>query len=319
LLLIGVAAWSLAMSETAPAVCEALARGRVTKLYVTSPVRVSCPGLDAVDVVGTPIASALGENDATAVTRALTQEKGAAVGVRPGSGGKGVAAQLEALAHVSGMRALVLSSEVAVYAPFREPTLSSREGEALAYVARALMRGAREPNLASFPAALRKVERVEVIVTLSEHGEPRLWRSARGTSIARTMITATRVARDRWHEREQAMGGPLTKRLLSLDVEVGLLSEDGTLATTQRAFVDRAISAQHGLGFDYRSGWHYLAPSDVQKRGKGSAFTALTGLLSDQGLGLSALNDPNMRLYRFVPMLLGVSKAPLASDGASAD
>jgi hypothetical protein len=179
-----------------------------------------------------------------------------------------------------------------------------------------LLRGAREPNLASFPAALRRVERVEVIVTLSERGEARLWRSARGTSLARTLLTATRVARDRWHEREQAMGGPLPKRLLSLDVDVGLLSEDGTLVDTQRSFVDRAVTPQHGVGFDYRSGWHYLSPIDVQKRGQGSAFAALTSLLSEQGLGASALRDPDMRVYRFVPRLLSVSKAPLGADSA---
>jgi len=162
----------------------------------------------------------------------------------------------------------------------------------------------------SFPAALRRVERVEVMVMLSQRGEPRLWRSARGTSIARALLTATRVARDRWREREQAMGGPLPQKLVDLDVEVSLLSEDGALGSAQRTFVDRAITPAHGVGFDYRTAWHYLLPRDVARRKKGP-FQALSELIIDQGLALSVLGESDTRLYRFVPVSLGVSKAPL--------
>jgi hypothetical protein len=152
-------------------------------------------------------------------------------------------------------------------------------------------------------------------VTLSERGRPLLWRSTRGTSIARAMLTATRVARDRWHESSQSKGGPLEKRLPALDVEVGILSEDGTLANVQPGFVDRVITPGHGLGFDYRNGWHYLSPADVALRGKGKPYAALQALMAEQGLAPSALKDPNIRVYRFVPLTLGVSKAPL--DGAA--
>jgi hypothetical protein len=273
-----------------------------------------------VQLEGSAIERALRGTNPRAMGELLASEKATGLAVLPTREKRyGVLGELSRLAHVPGLRAVVLAPEFAVFAPFREPQLSQQESDALAYVARALFRGAREPQLASFPDSLRRVERVEVMVTLSQRGQPRLWRSARGTSIARTLLTATRVARDRWREREQAMGGPLAKRLLELDVEVSLLSEDGTLVDGKRAFVDQAITAQHGLGFDYRNDWHYLSPADVQKRGKGSAFAALSQLLSDYGLGPGTLSDPDLRLYRFVPLMLGVSKAPLAGSAVSAD
>jgi hypothetical protein len=229
-----------------------------------------------------------------------------------------LAGQLAELRHVPGLRAVLLSPELAIYVPARELTLSLPERDALAYVARVLFRGAREPSVSSFPAALRRVERVEVLVMLSRRGEPRLWRSARGTSIARALLTATRVARERWREREQAMGGALSKRLMELDVEVSLLSEDGTLLRPQRSFVDRAITAQHGVGFDYRTAWHYLLPGDVHKH-KGGPFGALSAQITEQGLPLSILSESDTRVYRFVPVSLGVSKAPLGTPVSAAD
>jgi hypothetical protein len=149
------------------------------------------------------------------------------------------------------------------------------------------------------------------MVLLSRNGEPRLWRSARATSIARALLTATRVARDRWREREQTMGGPLTKRLLELDVEVLLLSEDGTLLTTQKAFVNSALHAEHGIGFDYRTSWHYVLPRDLSRQG--GPFAALSKQLKEQGLTLAAL-ETDARVYRFVPLSLAVSKAPLQAQ-----
>jgi hypothetical protein len=185
-------------------------------------------------------------------------------------------------------------------------------------VTRALFRGAREPNVASFPASLRRVERVEVMVMLSQHGEPRLWRSARGTSIARALLTAARVARDRWREREQAMGGALAQRLHQLDVDVSLLSEDGVLLDVQRVFVDRAVTAQHGVGFDHRTSWHYVLPHDVAKNGKGP-FAALAQQVEEQGLPLASLREGDTRVYRFLNFPLGSSKAPLGATTASPD
>lgn len=289
--------------------CTALAQRRIVQVFAGDGVRLSCEGVhvDSARALG---ASALTSDDATALAKALGAHKGSALAVAPDSGVRGVAKQLGTFAHVSGLRGVLLSSELAVYAAAHEIDLSAAEREALAYVTRVLFRGAREPSVASFPASLRRVERVEVMVMLSQRGDPRLWRSARGTSIARALLTATRVARDRWREREQAMGGPLPKKLVELDVDVSLLSEDGTLGSTQRTFIDRAITPAHGVGFDYRTAWHYLLPRDVARRKKGP-FQALSELIVDQGLPLSVLGESDTRLYRFVPIALGSSKAPL--------
>jgi hypothetical protein len=52
-------------------------------------------------------------------------------------------------------------------------------------------------------------------------------------------------------------------------------------------------------------------PDDVTRR-KGGPFHALTELIVDQGLPLSILGESETRVYRFVPISLGVSKAPLS-------
>ncbi len=306
----GLAWWGAQelLAKSTPALCDALAKQRVVRVFADDGASLRCAGV-RVERVSGELARAL-DGDAGQLTAALSARKGSALALVPGGRARGVGRQLAGLAFVPGLRAVALAPELAVYAPARELVLSAPEREALAYVARALFRGAREPNLASFPPALRRVERVEVMVLLSRRGEPRLWRSARGTSIARALLTATRVARDRWREREQAMGGPLANRLLELDVEVSLLSEDGTLLDVQRAFVDRAVTSGHGVGFDYRTAWHYVLPADLA-RYQGSAHQALTGQIAEQGLPLSILGQSETRVYRFVPISLGVSKAPL--------
>lgn len=294
-----------------PLLCDALARARVSRLLAPDGVMLRCDGVRA-EPVPAALAEALARGDAARVAARLRDEKGSALAVSPelqASAG-GLWAKLAGLAHVETLRAVVLAPEVAVYVPARELVLSDAEREALAYVARAVFRGAHEPNLASFPAALRRVERVEVLVMLSRRGAPRLWRSARGTSIARALLTATRVARDRWREREQAMGGPLEERLLELDVDVSLLSEDGTLASTQSRFVDRAITAAHGVGFDHRTAWHYVLPQDVA-RTRGGPHEALLAQIGEQGLSPAILGESDTRVYRFVTVPLGSSKAPL--------
>jgi hypothetical protein len=310
-------AWALApllAPSSAPSLCEALARRRIVYVRADGEATLRCEGVH-VEASDKEVHAALAAPEPEPLLQILRARKASAVALVPGEKRAGVGGQLAALAHVSGLRAVALAPEVAVYAPVHEIGLSLAERDALAYVARALFRGAREPSVASFPADLRRVERVEVMVTLGRGGEPRLWRSARGTSIARALLTATRVARDRWREREQAMGGPLAERLLELDVEVALLSEDGALVGAQRGFVDRAITPLHGIGFDHRTAWHYVLPRDVAKRKGG--FQALSIQLNEVGLSQSILAERDTRLYRFVVVPLGTSKAPLA-PGAKA-
>lgn len=312
--LVAITAW-LALREWVPStdasVCSALAQARIVQVFAGDGVVLRCEGV-RVERLRTLAGEALQSADASALTAALQGHKGSAVAVLPDASGRGVGKQLTTLQLVPGMRGVLLAPELAIYAPVREVALTQAERDALAYVARVLFRGAREPSISSFPASLRRVERVEVMVMLSKRGEPRLWRSARGTSIARALLTATRVARDRWREREQAMGGPLSKRLFELDVEVSLLSEDGTLGSTQRLFVDRAVTPAHGVGFDHRTAWHYLLPRDVARR-KGGPFAALLQQISEQGLTPGILGQSDTRVYRLVPISLGLSRAPLSA------
>lgn len=293
-----------------PELCAALARRRIVRVYLAPDAHLSCPGV-AARAPNEALSSALRGTDAELLAEKLSAEKGAALALAAQPSAPGLAGKLGAMEHVPGLRALALSPERVLVAPHREPELTLRERDALAYVARALLHGAREPALGSFPPSLRRVERVEVMVLLRERGEARLWRSARSTSIARALLTAARVARERWRERESAMGGPLTRRLLDLDVEVSLLSEDGVLLSRAADFVNRAITAQHGVGFEYKSDWHYLLPDDVPRRGHGSAQRALVALLNDRGFQPAVLGESALRLYRFVALTLGISKAPL--------
>lgn len=302
---------------TDPRVCDALARADLRTVVVTPQAKLVCEG---VRVVTDPSVSALLAGiDGKALASKLRAMRATGVAVLPGQDAPGLAGRLSKLQHVVGLRSVALSPELVVAMAAPEIELSERDREAVAYVARALFRGAREPNTSSFPSSLRRVQRVEVMVALSDRGEPRLWRSARGTSIARAVLTAARVARERWRERESAMGGPLLERLRGLDVEVSLLEEDGTLAHSTANFVDRAITRQHGVGFDYRSDWHYSLPNDVIRQGKGSAFRALSALSAERGLPASVLTEPGVRLYRFVPVALATSRAESSPSGGNSD
>jgi hypothetical protein len=294
--------------------CAALAQQHLALLYGDG-VALSCAGLRTVPAPAA-LRSSLKANDPNALRAALSKQKASALAIkREQTQPKSLEGQLARLAFVPGLRAIALNSALALYTPAREPELSTREREGLAYVARGLLRGAREPSLSSFPPALRRVERVEVMVLLRERGAARLWRSARGTSLARALLTATRVARDRWRERESAMGGPLGERLLDLDVEVTLLSEDGVILSPTEKLIDAAVGPEYGIGFEYKSGWHYLLPEDVKRRGNGSAYRALLSLMSEQGVPASGLSTGVLRVYRFVTLTLGTSRAPLG--GAS--
>ncbi len=286
-------------------ICDALSRRNVRTLAL-SDVRVSCEGVKAASLASAGIAEAKGLDQ---IVSALGKDGRFGLAVRPMDTSAGAFSELQRLRYVPGLSAVVLDPELAVYGAGTASSLGSREREALSYVARAILGGASEPSVTSFPASLRRVERVEVMVSLVERGEPRLWRSARGTSLARALLTATRVARDRWRERETAMGGPLRERLLDLDVEVSLLEEDGTFTSATPTFVDRAVSEAHGIGFDYRSDWHYLLPKDVHRRSDGSAFKALSKLAEERGLSPAVLSSAATRLYRFVPVLLSSSRA----------
>lgn len=271
-------------------------------------------GADVVTADHAPeaIASALSGADPSAFVAALRAEGIEAVLVdsRPGDAGEfapsSVRAGLVGYPHVPGLTAVALVPGVVVYEIDDVEALVPAHAEALAHVARRVLAGDRPPRIASFPEPLRRVRNVEIMVLLREGSRARLWRSARGSSLARALTTAAVVARQRWAERSQAMGGDLDELLPRFAVEVVLLSEDGTLGSRSEAFVERAFSAEHGVAFERRGTWHYQLPS-ARPDEPGAVMEAYRALFSDNGLQPEALDREDLRPYRLVATPLAVS------------
>jgi hypothetical protein len=211
--------------------------------------------------------------------------------------------RLRAYHHVEGLRGVYLAPAAGLYLRAAEVALPPRMAEALAVVARGILEGKRPPRLQSFPQPLRQLRTVEVMVMLRDGGKPRLWRSARGSSIASALLTATVVARERWQEREGAMGGPLAAKLSTLEVEVSLLEEDGTLGAHGAGFLNRVITGDHGVGYERKGSWRYVLPERTDR----PVAASLDALLRDNGFGPDAKARPDMRLYRLVAKPLAVS------------
>jgi hypothetical protein len=199
---------------------------------------------------------------------------------------------------------------VGLYVPDPVEPLSPEAERALRVVARRLLEGAQPPRFASYPEPLRRVRNVEVAVILYQGSTPRLWRSARGNSIARALTTAAVVARQRWAERELKMGGLLEELLPRLDVEVSLLKEDGTLTDSDPDFIDAAFTPIHGVAYQDRSAWRYFLPAATRDAGGGSAARAYRKLFEDEGLSLREISRADIRLYRMVVFPLARSPAP---------
>ncbi len=232
--------------------------------------------------------------------------------------GASLRARLERYDALEMLRCLYLTPAAALYVPRTELALAPILSAALAHVARAVVGGAPVPRVQSFPEPLRRIRNVEVMVLLSESGRPRLWRSARGSSIARALLTAATVARQRWNERESAMGGPLSRVLPSLDVSVSLLEDDGTLGDRSSSFIESAFQPDHGVAFEYRGNWHYLLPDATRERGEGSAVRAYAALMGDQEMPSGSLERRDVRLYRSVARRLATSSALGSSDRPAA-
>ena len=225
--------------------------------------------------------------------------------------------RLGAYGHVEGLRAVRLAPTATLYVRVDDDdTIAPELRHALARVARALIAGARPPRTSSFPEPLRRVRNCEMMVMLRERGRPRLWRSARGSSIARALTTAAVVARSRWMERETSMGGPLDRILPRLDVEVSLLAEDGTLARRSEAFVARVFTPAHGVAYERKGQWRYYLPDQTRERGRGSAVRAYQALFAEFGLPPGSFDRTDLRLYRLVATPLAVS--PAGSEDALA-
>jgi hypothetical protein len=293
-------------------------RGRVALVVGGEGIDIHPEGAELIALARLPrLRAALAGHDPAAVVAAMRAERVEALVV----GGAGSALdgpdatieqRLRAYARVPALRALYLAPAASLYVPEPLAPVPAPLAEALARVAREILEGKAPPDLASFPAALRAragETDVEVMVLLREGSQPRLWRSARESSVAAGLITATSYARQRWIEREQAMGGPLARMLPHLEVEVALLVEDGTLGARDEAFVERVFTGGYGVALELRStAWRYLLPAAT--RGEGSAPAAYAALLAQSGLSKDTLELPDCRLYRLAVVPLSVSSAP---------
>ena len=289
-------------------------RGRVAVVDAKSLLGLHAQGATLVDAASVPgLLPALAGQDADALSRALEQARVSALLIEPELAASGqpsvtLRARLQRFGRVPGLHGLFLSRTAVLYAPDLTRELSPLHREALATVARALVAGARPPRVSSFPEPLRRLRPVEVMVLLRSGDDPRLWRSARGSSIASALITAATVARERWHEREQAMGGTLDRALPRLTVDVALLDDDGTLGERDAAFIDRALfpacmasptsAKAHGVT---------CCPDAAREEGKGRASQAFRKLFVDDGLPEDSFGRHELRLYRLAVQTLATS------------
>jgi hypothetical protein len=217
-----------------------------------------------------------------------------------------------------------LTPTAALYEPRTGLVLEPALGEALAHVARSLLSGVHAPRVSSFPEPLRRIRNVEVMVMLEDRGHPRLWRSARGSSIGRALLTASVVARQRWSERQSAMGGPIDRILPTLDVSVYLLDEDGTLGARSTSFIESAFTdlpgtPEHGVAFDHRGTWRYLLPDATREQGEGSAVRAYRSLFADSDMDENSFERGDVRLYRMLARRLALSPATSGPSGVLPD
>lgn len=278
-------------------------RGRVA-VVSASLLGLHAEGLQLAPIESLPeLASVLAGKDPQSLLQALKHAAVSALLLQPAAPdarGASLGARLARYEHIAGLRGLYLSRAAALYAPDPNQQLSAAERQALAVVARALIGGAKPPRANSFPEPLRRLHPVEVMVLLREGGRARLWRSARGTSIASALTTAALVARQRWQEREQAMGSPLDRVLPHMDVDVSLLEDDGTVAERDPAFIDRVFFAEHGVAYERKGAWRYFLPEATHDEGKSRASRAYRKLFTDDGLPEDSFLRHELRLYRLV-------------------
>jgi hypothetical protein len=299
-------------------------RGRV--VLVSEDVdwtRMRPAGTTLLALSSTPnLASALAGKDPAALVAAMTQADvhGLLVDTQLASGSKSLTSRLARFARLPGLQGAYFARGAALFGldPVRDWSPELRAG--LAEVARRLIAGTAPPRLSSFPEPVRRLEPVEVMVLLRNGTQPRLWRSARGSSFARALLTATAVARQRWVERSQALGGTIDKMLPRLSIEVSLLQDDGEIGVRDAAFIDRVVLPVHGVGYEHKGGWHYLLP-EATRSGRRRPSRAYAQLFTDDGLPEDSLDNSELRPYRLAVQLIGTSPAtadqPEADDGLS--
>jgi len=311
LLWTGIIEWPLAGDR---GLAEALVqRGRV--VVVGSPPQPPGPikGTELLALQTQPeLAKALAGSAPEALLAAMDAAKirGLLVETAGEFAAESLAGGMARYAHIDDLRGLHLTPRAALYAPDPTRALSETDRYALATVARRIVGGARPPRITSFPARLRALRPAEVMVLLRQGPRPRLWRSARGNSIARALVTASVVARKRWTERESSMGGPIDRILPRLQLEVALLSDDGTVGSSEPGFIDRVFSDEHGVAYEHKGAWRYLLPNATAQAGGGSASAAYHKLFKDDGLPPDSFGRPDTRIYRLWVETLASTEPP---------
>lgn len=200
-----------------------------------------------------------------------------------------------------------VSERLTIYRSRPTVEVPTELADVMAYVARAILSGQTLPSIQSFPEPIRRIRSVEVMVLIHHPSGSELYRSARGSSLGRALMTAAADARGRWAQRAEYLGRPLEDALGQARVEVWLLEEDGTLGNRREAFINWAVPQNQGLGigFEMAGVWRYALPEGISRRG---AMAALNELLTETTVDEDdpmARND--LRIYRLRPRLLATS------------
>lgn len=259
-----------------------------------------------------PLMRALLSADPTVPARALdARHVGVLVIERDAADAAPVGSVLETLGRfgvVPGFRTLLLRDDLVVVERFALPRFTEREVLALARAARLIIGGAIPPRLSQFPASLRAPFATEVLVLVRRTGgDLALWRSARSSSVASGVLTAAGIARQRWEARTDTVGGPIADSLPRVSVEVALLVEDGTFSSHDPAFIDRALTPQHGVAYDDASAWHYLLPESPERRGAVRPSDAFRALFNEKQVRGDGFERSDLRLYRVSVVPVSVS------------
>ncbi len=217
--------------------------------------------------------------------------------------------RLMAYGRIAGLRCAFLSSVATLYLRHPEEALPPIAKQAVAGVVRGILAGARPPRITFFPEPLRRLRETEVMVLLRQGERTRLWRSAKGNSIARALIAAASIARRRWIERERMMGVPLDELLPKLDVDVLLLTDDGTVLLREPRFIDRVFTEEHYVAYQWKGGWRYQVPDTTGKNSGCSAVEAYQRLFTKNNLPVESLRRTDIRLYRLAASLIAHSPA----------
>lgn len=214
-------------------------------------------------------------------------------------------------------RAAWLNQHWAAYTedPLAKVNLGPNEGRALAELVRHLLKGHIMPERARLPQGYVEPMPVEIMVTLRDTSmglkTDRLWRSAKGNSIAEAVSTAAHAARLRWKERQDVLGGPLELKLPRLEIEVSMLVRNGSFIAPNAGWVAAHVRGhgRWGIGIEKKDAWYYtFAPTTLKDNdGKAPRHTLLNKLLKDHNMNHETLKRPDVKLYRFEVVSLGIS------------